>query len=121
MFNAVASMNEQGAGPPALASCIGVAVDPVTSAQVRPVMADPAAGYKPTSPVIADVGTFEISDCARILKLAADPMMTGAGPCPPAPAPVPAPAAVTPLFGNPPPPPSPPPQPATSALSNKAT
>jgi hypothetical protein len=39
-----------------------------------------AAGLKPIFPVIADVGTFEVADFARMTKLAAPPRTTGAGP-----------------------------------------
>ena len=64
----------------------GTFITGLTCPEVIPV---PAVGYKPTSPVIAEVGTFETADCANTLKLAADPMITGAGPRPAPPTPVP--------------------------------
>src|SRR5690349_20732100 len=52
-----------------------------------------AAGLNPRFPVIADVGTLEMPDFARITYVPAAPRFTGAGPKP-APVPVPAPGLV---------------------------
>jgi hypothetical protein len=51
---------------------------PVTSTQLRAVMAAPVFGLSPTSPLITEVGTFVTPVPARIAKLAVVPSGTGA-------------------------------------------
>src|ERR1700752_3031725 len=60
----------------------------------NPVKKLAAAGLKPIFPVIADVGTFEVADLARITYVPAVPSTTGAGPWPEPPLPVPLPGVV---------------------------
>src|SRR5438067_1575143 len=52
---------------------------PVTSAQVTP-MAAPEIGLVPMSPLMLEVGTSVMPDLERMVKLAADPRLTAAGP-----------------------------------------
>lgn len=59
----------------------------------NPVMKLAAAGLTPILPVIAELGTDEIADCASTAKFSANPKFTGAGPTPKPPKPVPAPGA----------------------------
>src|SRR4029078_5478055 len=51
-----------------------------SSTSANPVMFEAAAGLRPTLPMMLDVGTFVIAVSARILKKAARPSSTGAGP-----------------------------------------
>src|SRR4030042_1736182 len=90
---------------------------PEGRSKVSPVTKLAAAGLSPMFPVMADVGTLEIADFARITYVPAVPSTTGAGPCAPTvPMPGPAPGVVGDWLGAV----LPPPQPAATATSSNA-
>ena len=83
VFNLAGSTTLQGEGPvltaggPTVSTVYRV---PVTSAQVKPVIAAPVMGLVPRSPVIVEVAILVIPVSDRMTKLPAFPRTTGAGP-----------------------------------------